>query len=229
MDWIGWSSRESSPALNRDEYLDAWARLHGTDPRATALVRLWLGLSYRVARPLASWRVPPDALTLLGVLFALAAPLVAAAGGHWPVAAAAVVTLSGFADNLDGAVAVVSGRVTRWGAALDALCDRVADGAGYLALWVVGADPWLVVAAAVLAYLHEYLRARAAALGQSDVAVITVSERPTRVIVVAMFLLGAGLYPLSADRWGSAGAGVSAVLGLFALLQLVFAVRRRLR
>jgi CDP-diacylglycerol--glycerol-3-phosphate 3-phosphatidyltransferase len=182
-----------------------------------------------VARPLAARRVPPDALTGVGLLIALAVPLVAAAGGHWPVAASSVLVVSGFTDNLDGAVAVLSGRVTRWGAALDAVADRLADGAAYLALWVVGAQPWLALAAAVAAYLHEYVRARAAALGQSDVGVITVSERPTRVIVVAMFLLGAGLYPHTAARWGTAGAIVSTVLAVFALAQLLLAVRRALR
>jgi CDP-diacylglycerol--glycerol-3-phosphate 3-phosphatidyltransferase len=178
---------------------------------------------------LAALRVPPDALTGAGLALALAVPLVCSAGGHWPVAAAGVVVLSGLVDNLDGAVAVLTGRVSRWGALLDAVADRVADAALYLALWAVGGEPWLVGAAAVVAYVHEYARARAAALGQPDVGVITVSERPTRVIVVTMFLLGAGLYPVTAGRWGTAGAGVSTVLGAFALVQLTLAVRRALR
>ena len=145
------------------------------------------------------------------------------------MAAAALVALSGLLDNLDGAVAVLTGRVTRWGALLDSVGDRLADGAAYLALWVVGGNAWWVVAAATLGFLHEYARARARALGQRDVLVLTVSERPTRIIVVAMFLLGAGLYPSSASWWGTTGALVSTVLALVAGFQLLRALRRDLR
>jgi CDP-diacylglycerol--glycerol-3-phosphate 3-phosphatidyltransferase len=221
--------REPSSALNRDEYLDAWARLHGTDPRGSTLVRLWLTLSFRLARPLAALRISPDALTAAAVLLALTVPFVARAGGHWPVVAAALVGLSGLLDNLDGAVAVLTGRVTRWGALLDSVGDRVADGAAYLALWAVGGDPWWVAAAATVGFLHEYARARAVALGQREVVVVTVSERPTRIIVVAMFLLGAGLYPASAAWWGSIGALVATVVGLVGVLQLLRGLRRTLR
>ena len=57
---------------------------------------------------------------------------------------------------------------------------------------------------------------------------MTVSERPTRVIVTAMFLLGAGLYPGAAHLWAGAGAAAWTVLGAVALVQLLLVVHRRL-
>ena len=222
-------SHEPGRPLNRDEYLDGWAQLHGTDPRASTLVRAWLNLTYQLARPLAGASVPADLLTYAGLLAACSVPAIASAGGHWPVLAAVVAVLAGVLDNLDGAVAVLTGRTTRWGAVLDAVADRLADGAACLALWVVGGSAGLAMAAAVLGFLHEYLRSRATTLGLPDAGTITVSERPTRVIVAAMFLLGAGIYPASAASWGTAGAACAAVLGLLGLAQLVVAVRRALR
>ena len=38
-----------------------------------------------------------------------------------------LVFVSGIVDNLDRAVAVMSGRTTRWGYVLDSVVDRIAD------------------------------------------------------------------------------------------------------
>jgi CDP-diacylglycerol--glycerol-3-phosphate 3-phosphatidyltransferase len=139
-----------------------------------------------------------------------------------------LVVASGLLDNLDGAVAVLSGRTSRWGFVLDSGCDRLADAAYCVALLLAGAPAWAAVTGAGLAWLQEYVRARAAVAGMPEVGVVTVSERPTRVIVTAMFLLGAGLYPAAAQVWAAAGAGAWTVLGAAALVQLLIVVRRRL-
>jgi CDP-diacylglycerol--glycerol-3-phosphate 3-phosphatidyltransferase len=84
------------------------------------------------------------------------------------------------------------------------------------------------VAGAALAWLHEYVRARAAVAGMPEIGVVTVSERPTRVIMTAMFLLGAGIYPSAATRWAGAGAAAWTVVGVAGLIQLLLVVHRRL-
>jgi phosphatidylglycerophosphate synthase len=214
--------------LTRDEYLDGWARLHGTDPRSSAMVRSWLAASYALARPLAAARVAPGALTALGVLLACAAVPAALAGGRWPLLGAVVVAGSGLVDSLDGAVAVLSRRASARGALADALADRVSDVAYCVALWALGAPGWMACVAAGLALLHEYARARAAGAGLRDAGVITVAERPTRVIGAVAFLLAAGAYPSSAAHWGTAGAGFGIVLGAVGLAQLLVVLSRRL-
>jgi phosphatidylglycerophosphate synthase len=216
------------PLPDRAEYLRRWSRLHG-GASTGGLVGFWLALMHRLARPLARLGVGPDPITIAGLLVAIVAAPVASGGGRWPLLAAGLVVISGLVDNLDGAVAVLTGRATGWGFVLDSVCDRVAD-AGYLvALWLAGAPGWLAVLGGGLAGLQEYLRARAGAGGMAEVGVVTVAERPTRVIVTAMFLLAAGVYPDAAAGWAGAGAALWAGLGLIGFGQLAVAVRRRLR
>jgi len=213
--------------MGRQEYLTRWSDLHG-GVRPVGLVGWWLGLSHRVATPLVRLGVGPDAVTVAGLVVALAALGPAAAGGRWALVAVLLVAVSGLVDNLDGAVAVMTGRTTRWGFVLDSACDRVADTGYALALVLVGA-PWqLAGAGAAVALLHEYVRARAAVAGMPDVGVVTVSERPTRVILTAMFLLGAGLYPQAAASWATAGASAWLTVGVVGFGQLAVVVRRRL-
>jgi len=212
---------------NRDSYLQQWSELHGGyDPSGNTLVRWWLSLTYDVARLPARARVPPDVLTLAGVLVSIGAAAVAWLGGAWLLAAAIVVVVSGLLDNVDGAVAVLTGRATQWGYVLDSAADRVSDLAYVAALWLAGAPPGICIAGAGLMFLHEYVRARAAAAGMSEVGVVTVWERPTRVIVTAAFLLCGGLF--RDDLWAGLGAGLWVLLGVVALVQLLVVVRRRL-
>lgn len=215
---------------SREEYFSGWAQLHGGyDPATSWLVRAWLGWTYRLARPLAAARVPPDLLTLVGVLVSAAVVGVCALGGRWVLLAPAVVVLGGLLDNLDGAVAVITGRVSRWGSVLDSMADRVGDLLFVLALWVVGAPGWWCVLGAASMLLQEYARARAGAVGMTEIGVVTVWERPTRVIVTAVFLLGAGLHIRAAQGWATAGAAAWVGLGAVGLGQLLVVVRRRLR
>jgi phosphatidylglycerophosphate synthase len=214
--------------LTRDDYLDAWADLHGGyDPRTNRLVGGWLSLTYVVARPLAARHVPPDGVTLLGVAVSGCAAALAALDGRWWLLAALVVVASGLLDNIDGAVAVLSQRATAWGYVLDSAADRLSDLAYLLALWLAGAPGELCAAGGALMLLQEYVRARAGAGGLTEVGVVTVWERPTRVIVTAAFLLAAGV--LDDGGWADLGAAAWVGLGVVGLAQLTVVVRRRLR
>lgn len=214
---------------SRTAYLDRWQELHaGYDPRTSPLVHGWLSVVYVVARPFARLGVPPDLVTLLGLVVSGAVVWLAALGGRWVIAAAVVAGLSGLVDSVDGAVAVLTDRATRFGAVLDSVVDRFSDVLYLLALWLVGAPAWACIGAGVLVLTQEYARARATAVGMDDIGVLTVGERPTRVIVVAMFLLAAGIYPDSASGWAALGAYASLGIAVVALTQLLVVVRRRL-
>ena len=195
---------------------------------ARGLVGGWLAVAHAAGRPLAAARVPPDAVTAAGLAVAALALWPAAAGGRWVLAAASLVVVSALLDGVDGTVAILTGRVTRWGYVLDSACDRVADACFVGALWLAGAPGPLCAAAGTAAFLLEYLRARAAAAGLPEVGVVTVGERPTRVIVTAMFLLGAGVYPGAAGGWATAGAAATLTVGVAGLGQLGRVVRARL-
>jgi CDP-diacylglycerol--glycerol-3-phosphate 3-phosphatidyltransferase len=86
------------------------------------------------------------------------------------------------------------------------------------------------VAAAALVLLHEYLRARAQAAGMPGAGAVTVAERPTRVILVAVAALGAGTLPGGTPLTGWDWATVCAIgwvaLGVVGFGHLAVAVAR---
>jgi phosphatidylglycerophosphate synthase len=215
----------------RAEYLARWSALHGGyDPSRSRVVGWWLALSHAGARPFVALGVPPSVVTVGGLLVAGGAAALAFAGGGWLWLAAVLVLLSGLLDGLDGAVAVLSGRTSAGGYVLDSVVDRCSDLLYVVALWGAGAPGPVSAGAGALALLHEYLRARATAAGMTDVGVVTVWERPTRVVVTAVALLGAAAAsaPGGSETWAAVGAWAWVVLGVAGLGQLAVVVRRRL-
>lgn len=224
--------------LDRDGYLDRWSALHGGyDPRSSTITGRWLRTTYQVGRPLARVGVRPNLITAGGLV--LAAAVVALAGrpeperlglaalGRLGLAAVAVVG-TGVLDGLDGCVAVLTGRATRLGSVIDSVADRVVDGLYLLALWRVGATAGLGVAAGSAVGLLEYTRARAGVAGMAEIGVVTVAERPSRVIVTALTLAGAGLDVDRAAGIATTGALLTLVLAVVGLVQLLVVVARRL-
>jgi phosphatidylglycerophosphate synthase len=216
--------------LSRDEYLAAWSRWHGdADPTSSALVHGWLSAAYALARAL-SW-LPPLAATALGLLVAAAGTGLAAVGGIALVAAGLLVGLSGLLDSLDGALAIAGGRASRRGFVLDSAVDRLTEVAYAVALWLAGAPGLLAAAFGALCWLPDYLRARAGQAGVSETGAISVWERPTRVILTAFTLGGAGvvaLLGLSAAVVVGVGTAVGVALGLLGTAQLGVSLRRAL-
>ena len=215
--------------LSRDEYLAAWSRWHGeTDPASSPLVRGWLSTAYALARAL-SW-LPPLTATALGLLVAAAGAGLAAVGGIVLVAAGVLVGLSGLLDSLDGALAIAGGRASRRGFVLDSVVDRLTEVAYALALWLAGAPGLLAAAFGALCWLPDYLRARAGQAGVSETGAISVWERPTRVVLTAFTLGGAGV--VSGNGYGEAvvvaGTVAGVVLGAAGTAQLGLSLRRAL-
>jgi len=204
------------------QFAAAWSALHGGfDPRrASPLVRAWVKLAYRAGSLLARLGIGPAAVTGIGLLLCAAVPAVVPLGPAGPPLGGLLVLLASFADALDGAVAVVSGKVTKLGFVLDSVADRLGELAWLVAFWLAGAPGWLVVAAGAVSWLHEYVRARATAAGLRGIGVVTVGERPTRVIVAVAGLVVGPLLTVAAGAW--------LVLGVAGLVQLAVAVRRGL-
>lgn len=219
------------PVPGLDEYFSRWRMAHdGYDPRSGSVwVRAWLITVYRLARPLARAGVSADVLTLWTVWVTLAVLAAVLAGGSWSLLAGWLVLFGGLCDSLDGAVAVLTGRATRWGYVLDSAVDRLNDLLVTAALVVVGAPWWLAVVYAVLFFELEYIRARAGNAGGNPVGAITVGERPNRLALAAAGLFGAGLFPAHGATVVTAAVGAVAVLTTVGLGQLVVAVRRDLR
>jgi phosphatidylglycerophosphate synthase len=212
-----------------DDYVRAWSGLHGGfDPaRSSRVVRGWVRTAYTIGSWLARHRIGPAAVTAAGLVLCLLVPFAALLGRGGLALGALLVLLAAFADGLDGTVAVITGRVSKLGYVYDSVADRLGEIGWLAAFWVAGTPVWLVVAAGAVSWLHEYTRARATAAGMTEIGVVTVGERPTRVSVAISGLLLAGVFgwPATVVTVATAAWLVLAVIGL---TQLAVAVRRAL-
>jgi CDP-diacylglycerol--glycerol-3-phosphate 3-phosphatidyltransferase len=215
---------------DRDGYFEQWQHLHGGyDPRtATVWVRFLLTLVYRIARPLAQRGVHPDVVTLSSVWVALAVFVPASAGGYWPILAGWVLVASGLFDTLDGCVAVLEKRTSKWGYVLDSTVDRVNDVIYLAAVVSVGAPLELAIACGVGFFLLEYVRARAGNAGGDEVGTVTVGERPMRVIFLSASIHFGGVFVGFPETVATVGLSVMTAFTAVALVQLLVAVRRQL-
>jgi len=128
-------------------------------------------------------------------------------------------------DTLDGTMARLSDRSTKWGAYLDSTLDRVADSAifGGLVLWYSGdgGTPYLAalaLACLILGSVVSYAKARAEGLGMT--ANVGIAERAERLVVV---LVATGLVGL-----GVSEVLLTVVLALLALASLITVIQRML-
>ncbi len=181
-----------------------------------------------VARGLLRAGVSPDVVTLLGTLGVCAGALVLFPRGQL-LLGALVITVFSFSDLLDGTMARLSGRPTRWGAFLDSTLDRIGDAAifGGLVLWYTGRGNSDLLAAVALyclitGALVSYAKARAEGLGMTcDVGF---AERAERLLII---LVATGLAGLGAPYVDAAGLWVLAIASTVTLLQRVLFVRRQ--
>ena len=143
-------------------------------------------VSTPTARACLRMGLTPDAVTILGTVVAVAGALTLFPMGQL-FAGTLVVWFFVLFDMLDGAMARERGGGTRFGAVLDATCDRISDGAVFCGLlwWIAFGlhDKLLVVATLiclVTSQVISYLKARAEASGlRGDGGII---ERPERVV-----------------------------------------------
>lgn len=194
---------------------------------ANPLVRGWLRLMWALARPLAARGVAPNAVTAAGAALgpaAVAVSVVAAGGSRWLGLVVLALLLGGaVADGLDGAVAILSARVSALGARLDRLADRLADACWALVLWALGAPLWAAVLLIAATLAQEAWRS---ALGAGAAGLITVCERPTRLVCACIAAVCALIAP-SATWAASVCAAVWGAAALLALTQLAVRGARR--
>jgi CDP-diacylglycerol--glycerol-3-phosphate 3-phosphatidyltransferase len=209
---------------------DEWSRTHGgVDPDGSRWISGWLSIVHRLTRRLAGRGIDPGVVTAAGLLVSALVPLLAWLGDAWPLAATACVVLAGVLDGVDGALARWDGTASRWGGVLDDLTDRCSDLLMIGALALLGAPVAMCVAAGVLTLLLESARASARAAGLSGIGVLTVWERPSRLIVAAFATGLCGIVAGAAHEIATAGAAIAVVLAAVGLGQLLVALRRLLR
>jgi phosphatidylglycerophosphate synthase len=169
--------------MNRDHYFDEWSHLHG-GAGVTGVVKGWLTISYALSKPLVSLKVSPSLISVIGVIAAVFT--YTEARRDYCIALLAISLVS---DGIDGTVAILSGKASKRGAMLDALCDRIGEALWALAFYKLGAPAWIIGTAWVLAFTQEYCRARIAGLGDYRIDVVTIAERPVRASFLAVAIV----------------------------------------
>ena len=173
--------------MTKNEFYLAWSKLHG-DAKIAGVVKGWLSISFPTSKALARIRITPNALTILGLVFGVL--LYMNANVIW---APLILVISLICDGVDGSLAIITGKSSKWGALLDSVVDRLTEVFWILALYSLGVDSKILITVLILASAQEYLRARAGGVGLTQVGVVTVAERPVRASCVFIALVAFNL------------------------------------
>lgn len=188
-----------------------------------------------MVRALASAGIPPNVLTAIGVIINLACGVLFGFGEFfW---AGIVLIVANLFDMLDGNVARLTGRVTRYGGFLDSTLDRLSDMGAFLGIIIFYArdtpqhsvlNVGLAGVGMIASVLVSYTTARSEGLGVK--ANVGFLQRPERVVLL---IIGA----LSTWDWGSTGffanrmpqvLWVLAIGSVWTLVQRMVYIRREL-
>ncbi|MFH1486000.1 MAG: CDP-alcohol phosphatidyltransferase family protein [Chloroflexota bacterium] len=146
-------------------------------------------LTTPLARGIARTGLPPNALTIGGLLLNVAVAYVIASGNL--LLGGFLVLFSSAFDMLDGALARATGRVTRFGALLDSSLDRLSEAVllfGLLVLYMGQTqESVLIYATLVGSFMVSYVRARSEGLNIQ--CKVGLTGRAERVILLAMGLI----------------------------------------
>lgn len=171
--------------------------VHGRKPAAVVVEP--------VAKAFLKIGLTSNVVTVIGAIVPVVLSVTLIPTGHLVLAAVLIGLVAAF-DMVDGTMARLSGGGTRFGATLDASCDRITDGALFAAItwWLIysyDAAPALVAASfavLVLSQVISYIKARGEASQLKMVGGLI--ERPERLIIglVGIGLTGFGV-PLAID------------------------------
>lgn len=177
-----------------------------------------------VARLFLALGISPDVVTIVGTAGVCVGAL-AFYPRHEFFWGTIVVTVFVFSDTVDGVMARMSGRSSKWGAYLDSTLDRVGDSAifGGLVLYYARDTrgfylAGLALACLILGSVVSYAKARAEGLGMT--ADVGIAERADRLVAV---LVATGLVGLGVPE-----VLLTVVLSALALASLVTVVQRML-
>jgi CDP-diacylglycerol--glycerol-3-phosphate 3-phosphatidyltransferase len=138
----------------------------------TDWVRRWSGSILNPIARFVSWTgISPNGITIIGFVLTVVVAFLLAMG-YMPLAGALLI-VAAFFDGIDGALARLLNRVTRFGAFLDSTTDRFSEAALFLGLLIyyygrgAGAEVILCYMAIIGSLMVSYTRARAEGLGIS--------------------------------------------------------------
>ena len=143
-------------------------------------------------------RVTPNFLSVAGVV---ASVIIWPNSGTWW--GLVFLALSILVDGIDGTLAIMTNKDSIRGAMGDSICDRISEIFWMLAFYRLGAPIWVIGTAWVVAFTQEYARARIAGLGEYQIDVVTIAERPVRAtfLCVAMVAYLLNIHLVTSVAW----------------------------
>lgn len=145
-----------------------------------------------IATTLARWNVSPNLVTYLGMVFTIGVAVLAALGEiRW---AGVVYLFAAVFDALDGTLARVSGKGSRFGAFLDSTIDRFEESIVFLGLIIYYAlvgglyEIPLILIAAIGSLMVSYTRARSEAIGATCKVGFMTRVPRVAIMIVGMLL-----------------------------------------
>jgi archaetidylinositol phosphate synthase len=143
-------------------------------------------MAERLGSFLGSLGITPNMLTSLAVVLALATIPSGALGLYWLIPT--LIITSSLLDWLDGAVARATSRVSKLGAFLDSVLDRISDISYLISFNYLGIDIRLILIAIPTSLLISYIRCRAESLGVSleGIGVLERGERVVMMLVISV-------------------------------------------
>lgn len=165
--------------------------------------------------------VSPNFITFIGMLITSSSGFFIPKSLLW---GGLIILAGGAFDLLDGIVARVNNKVSRFGALLDSTFDRIADGFIFLGIslyffYHLDENALIITLLCMIAsFLISYVRARAEGVGVS--CNIGIIERPERLIFLAFGCLTGILYPVLI---------ILTILSWITVIQRIFYVKRQFK
>ena len=155
------------------------------------LIKWYYSVVEKCVQPLINVGVSPDVISVIALFLSLISAIFYANGAIF--IGGIFLLLSGFMDTIDGSVARLLGKLTRFGALLDSTLDRYAEFFIFFGLLVYFRSGWMfyvVLLALMGSIMVSYVKARAQSLGKTRV--VGMMQRPERfALLVAGSLLNA--------------------------------------
>ena len=180
-------------------------------------------ISTAIAHPFAvlfiKLRISADVITFIGTLGVCLTSVIYFSSGQFLIGALLFTFFVGF-DALDGTMARMLNKKSKWGAFFDSVMDRIADGvvlASISYFFLIQQENLLFIVSLVALISSEivsYTKARAEGLGLTcDTGI---AERPERVIIIIFGTFLTGLGVSMAIQWS---IWILAVVSLITVLQ----------
>ena len=182
-----------------------------------------------VAKPFS--KINPNILSIVGMIFPILF-LIFMIQKNYIVAL--IMLFGTIFDTLDGAVARMTNKITKFGGLLDSSLDRLADALCIIGFFYAGIiSIELVLIVLVESYMISYIRSRAELAAKGEMILnVGIIERPERVLAFILAII-CSFYPIARIQLGGFSLSIwifiiLAILSFITIIQRIYISSKRL-